>query len=80
MKKIRSEQWKEVNTTEEHYKSMLWCLSADIKVHPKKTKGGFKLVCVKGGVGFESGIVHKENVYQQKIWDYYIYLYKKFKK
>ena len=39
------DQWKYIDTTPEHYKSMSWCIQNDIKVYPKKTKEGFKLIC-----------------------------------
>jgi len=77
--KKKTDQLNLVNVTEKHLKAMSWCLDNDIKVYPKKSKGGFKLICVRNGQGYQSGIVYKENEYQQRIWDFYVYLEGKYK-
>jgi len=76
----RLDQWKFVNTTPDHYKSMSWCIQNDIKVYPKKTKEGFKLICVRNGQAFQSGISYNDIEIHQKIWDFYAYLHKKYNK
>ena len=74
MKKRRQKQ--KVDITEKHYDAFNWCLDHNIRIYPKKRGDDYYLVIENNGVGRTSGILHKENKYQQAIWDAYMYIYK----
>lgn len=71
------------NTTDEHYKKMLWCMNQDIKVYPKFVKNSLHIV-IDNPLTKKRLTVSTESYtnceIQQVIWDLYIKIYNKYKK
>jgi len=65
--------------TQEHYKAFQWCTNNDIRVFPKLRPTGYMLVYEIDGFGQSSGKVHSVEYYQEAIWQFYLYLYAKYK-
>lgn len=64
--------------TPEHYKAMNYCLKKGYKIYPKIRDFGFILVVVdETGFAQSSGKVHPRENIDEKIWQFYLYLYKK---
>jgi len=68
-----------VNTEQLHYDAFKWCCDNHIKVYPKPRGGQFILVYSIDGVANTSNKLHEKKNYQQAIWDFYLFLYNKFK-
>jgi hypothetical protein len=68
-----------VNTNQEHYKAFNWCNKNRMKVYPKPRNGKFILVYTIDGVAKTTNKLHDPKKYQQSIWDFYLFLYNKFK-
>lgn len=66
-------------TTKEHYKAFDWCTKNGIKIYPKPRGSEYILVYSENGVAKTSGTLYSKKEHQQKIWDFYLYLYKKYK-
>ena len=68
-----------VNTTKEHYKAFDWCTKNNIRIYPKVRDGQYILVYTENGVANTSGKLYTKKELQQNIWDFYLYIYKKYK-
>ena len=69
-----------IETTEEHHKAMSWCLKNNIKIYPKVVKNGFRIEINDNGKLIRSPKVYSHLEVQLKMWELYLYFYKKFKK
>jgi|LUMV01.1.fsa_nt_gb hypothetical protein len=69
---------KHVITKQEHYNAFSWCSKNNIKIYAEPYKGKFKLIYVKDGIHKSSNILHDKDDYMQQMWNFYLYLYKKF--
>jgi|TARA_R110001606_G_C15366881_1_gene649132 hypothetical protein len=68
----------DINTTKEHYDSMLWCMRNKIFVKPFPTPTGVRLeICVKKR-STVSPETYENCEAQQKIWDIYVKLREKY--
>lgn len=65
--------------TPQHYKAFQWCTNNGIRVFPKLRSAGYILVYEIDGFGHSSGKVHSAAYYQEAIWQFYLYLYKKYR-
>ncbi len=68
-----------VTTKPEHYKAFDWCTKNRVKVYPKIRGSQFILVYTIDGVANTSGKLYDKNNYMQNIWEFYLFLYNKFK-
>jgi len=68
------------NILPQFYEAFSWCTNNNIRIYPKIRPGGYILVYEIDGFAQTTGKVHSKTEYQQKIYEFYIYLYKKFKK
>lgn len=68
-----------INTEEQHYNAFKWCDDNDIRIYPKPRDNKFILVYVIDGVARTSNKLHEKKNYQQAIWDFYLFLYNKYK-
>lgn len=68
-----------VTTNPEHYKAFDWCTKKRINVYPKIRGNQFILVYTIDGVANTSGKLYDKNEYMQNIWEFYLFLYNKFK-
>lgn len=66
--------------TDEHHKAMSWCLKNNIKIYPKVVKNGFRIEINDNGKLIRSPKVYSDLEVQLKMWELYLYFYKKFKK
>jgi hypothetical protein len=69
-----------IETTEEHHEAMSWCLKNNIKIYPKVVKNGFRIEINDNGKLIRSPKVYLDLEVQLKMWELYLYFYKKFKK
>ena len=69
-----------IETTEEHHKAMSWCLKNNIKIYPKVVKNGFRIEINDNGKLIRSPKVYSDLEVQLKMWELYLYFYKKFQK
>ena len=69
-----------IETTEEHHEAMSWCLKNNIKIYPKVAKNGFRIEINDNGKLIRSPKVYSDLEVQLKMWELYLYFYKKFKK
>ena len=69
-----------IETTDEHHKAMSWCLKNNIKIYPKVVKNGFRIEINDNGKLIRSPKVYSDLEVQLKMWELYLYFYKKFKK
>ena len=68
-----------VETNDIHYQAFKWCDDNRIRVYPKVRGKNFILVYCIDGVAYTSNKQHAKKDYQQAIWDFYVFLYNKFK-
>ena len=69
-----------IETTEEHHEAMSWCLKNNIKIYPKVAKSGFRIEINDNNKLIRSPKVYSDLEVQLKMWELYLYFYKKFKK
>ena len=69
-----------IETTDEHHKAMSWCLKNNIKIYPKVVKNGFRIEINDNGKLIRSPKVYSDLEVQLKMWELYLYFYKKFEK
>ena len=67
-------------TTDEHYKAIQWCLKNDIKVSAYATKKGLKVETIQGNKKIISPKIYSKIEATNKIWEIYLYIYKKHNK
>lgn len=60
------------------YKAFSWCTKNNIRIYPKIRPGGYILVYEIDGFAKTTGKIHPKTEYQEKIVEFYIYLYEKF--
>ena len=65
--------------TLDHYKAFNWCTDNLIFVYPIPKDKKFYLVAKIKGIERSSFKEYTKQHYQQKIWEFYLYLYKKYK-
>ena len=65
--------------TPDHYKAFNWCTDYLIFVYPIPKDKKFYLVAKIKGIERSSFKEYTKQHYQQKIWEFYLYLYKKYK-
>tara|TARA_R100000734_G_C3259046_1_gene58281 strand:+ start:62 stop:280 length:219 start_codon:yes stop_codon:yes gene_type:complete len=65
--------------TPDHYTAFNWCINNDIFIYPIPTGKKFYLVAKINGTERSSFKEYTKQVYEEKIWEYYLYLYKKYK-
>jgi len=66
-------------TNKEHYDAFRWCTENRIKIYPKPRKNKFILVYTIDGVAKTSGKEYDKKEYMECIWNFYLFLYNKFK-
>lgn len=69
-----------IETTDEHHKAMSWCFKNNIKIYPKVAKNGFRIEINDNGKLIRSPKVYSDLEVQLKMWELYLYFYKKFEK
>ena len=67
------------NILPKFYEAFSWCTNNDIKIYPQIRGKQFQLVYVIDGVARSTGKLHDKDDLQQRIYEFYIYLYEKLK-
>lgn len=66
-------------TNEKHYEAFKWCVENNIRIYPKLRKSNYILIYEINGVAKTSGMEYQKNEYMEAIWDFYLFLFNKFK-
>lgn len=64
--------------TDEHYKAIQWCIGNNIKVGVKPTTKGLKIEIDENGIKQISPKTYSQIEAQNKCWELYLYLYRKY--
>ena len=67
-----------ISLTSKHYKAIQWCINNDIYVSALPTKRGTKIEIVNKNKRKVSPKTYKKVDLHKKIWELYLYLYKKY--
>jgi len=66
-----------VNTEKKHYDAFKWCIDNGIRIYPKPKNGKFILIYEINSQAHSTNKLHDPKDYQQRIWDFYVFLYNK---
>lgn len=67
-----------LNPTHEHHKAMQWCIKNNIKVAVNPTTKGLRVIINERGKKKLSPGTYSKTEANNKVWELYLYIYKKY--